>query len=42
MKITGITAQQRDKNRINVMVDGKYRFSLDILQLGDLGIKVGC
>lgn len=22
-------------------VDGKYRFSLDILQLGDLGIKVG-
>jgi regulatory protein len=41
MKITGITAQQRDKNRINVMVDGKYRFSLDILQLGDLGIKVG-
>lgn len=41
MKITGITAQQRDKNRINVMVDGKYRFSLDILQLGDLGVKVG-
>jgi len=41
MKITGITAQQRDKNRINVMVDGKYRFSLDILQLGDLDIKVG-
>lgn len=41
MKITGLTAQQRDKNRINVMVDGKYRFSLDILQLGDLGIKVG-
>lgn len=41
MKITGLTAQQRDKNRINVMVDGKYRFSLDVLQLGDLNIKVG-
>jgi regulatory protein len=41
MKITGITAQVRDKDRVNVMVDGKYRFSLDILQLGDLGIKVG-
>jgi regulatory protein len=41
MKITGITTQQKDKNRVNVMVDGKYRFSLDIFQVGDLGIKVG-
>ena len=41
MIITGITAQQKDKNRVNVMVDGVYRFSLDILQVGDLGIKVG-
>ena len=41
MIITGISAQVKDKNRINVMVDGKYRFSLDIFQLGDLGIKVG-
>jgi len=41
MKITGLSAQVRDKNRVNVKVDGKYRFSLDILQLGDLGIKVG-
>lgn len=41
MKITGITAQQKDKNRVNVMVDGKYRFSLDIFQLSDLGIRVG-
>jgi regulatory protein len=23
------------------MIDGKYRFSLDILQIGDLGIRVG-
>lgn len=41
MKITGISVQARDKNRVNVSVDGKYRFSLDILQIADLGIKVG-
>jgi regulatory protein len=41
MKITRISAQQKDKNRINIMVDGKYRFSLDIFQYADLGIKVG-
>jgi regulatory protein len=41
MKITAITAQQKDPNRVNVMVDGKYRFSLNIFQIGDLGIRVG-
>ena len=41
MKITAITAQQKDQNRVNVMVDGKYRFSLDIFQYADLGIKIG-
>jgi len=41
MKITGLAAQQKDKNRVNVMVDGKYRFSLDIFQVADLGIRVG-
>lgn len=41
MKITDITLQARDKNRVNVSVDGKYRFSLDVFQLGDLGLKVG-
>lgn len=41
MRITAITAQQKDKNRVNVHVDGKYRFSLDITQIIDLGIKVG-
>lgn len=41
MKITNIAIQTRDKNRVNVSVDGKYRFSLDVFQLGDLGIKVG-
>ena len=41
MKITAITVQQRDKNRVNVSIDGKYRFSLDILQVTSLGVKVG-
>ncbi len=41
MKITGISEQKKDKNRINIMVDGVYRFSLDIAQYGELGIRVG-
>jgi len=41
MKVTAVTPQQKDKNRVNVMVDGKYRFSLDIFQYADLGIKIG-
>lgn len=41
MKITAISAQLKDKNRVNIMVDGTYRFSLDIYQYADLGIRVG-
>lgn len=41
MKITAITAQVQDKNRVNISIDGKYRFSLDMLQVTDLGVKVG-
>jgi regulatory protein len=41
MKITAISAQKRDKDRVNVSVDGKYRLSLDVFQLVDLGIKIG-
>ncbi|RYF28900.1 MAG: hypothetical protein EOO17_03620 [Chloroflexi bacterium] len=41
MKITAISAQQKDKNRVNIMVDGVYRFSLDVFQYADLGIRVG-
>lgn len=41
MKITAVTPQQKDKNRVNVMVDGRFRFSLDIFQYADLGMKVG-
>lgn len=41
MKITAITVQAKNKNRVNVMVDGKYRFSLDIAQYADLGVRIG-
>jgi regulatory protein len=41
MKITSITTQKRDNNRVNISVDGKYRFSLDTYQLVELGIKTG-
>lgn len=41
MKITGISAQAKNPNRVNVSVDGKYRFSLDIYQMVDLGVKIG-
>lgn len=41
MKVTAITVQARDKDRVNVSIDGKYRFSLDIVQVGELGVKIG-
>lgn len=41
MKITAITVQTRNKNRVNVSVDGRYRFSLEIAQLVELGLKQG-
>jgi len=41
MKITAISMQKRDNNRVNVSVDGNYRFSLDAYQLIDLGVRVG-
>lgn len=41
MKITSISLQAKDKNRVNISVDGVYRFSLDVFQLSDLKIKTG-
>lgn len=41
MKVTAVTTQQKDKNRVNVMVDGTYRLSLDVSQYADLGVRVG-
>lgn len=41
MKITSISVQAKNKNRVNISVDGKYRFSLDVFQVSDLSIKTG-
>lgn len=41
MRITDVSLQAKNKNRVNVSVDGKYRFSLDIVQVTELGVKVG-
>lgn len=41
MKITALKSQTRDKNRVNVFVDSVYSFSLDITQVGELGIRIG-
>lgn len=41
MKVTAISAQAKNQNRVNVSVDGTYRFSLNISQLVDLGLRVG-
>lgn len=40
-KVTSISAQAKNPDRVNVSVDGKYRFSLDIYQVVELGVKVG-
>jgi regulatory protein len=41
MKITDISQAARNSNRVNISVDGSYRFSLDIYQVSSLGIKIG-
>lgn len=39
--ITDIKPAVKNQNRVNVFVDSKYSFSLDIAQMVDFGIKVG-
>lgn len=41
MKITAISVQVKNANRVSVSVDGKYRFSLDVYQVSELGLRVG-
>ena len=41
MIITSINLQTKNSNRVNIMIDGEYKLSLDVYQLGILGIKVG-
>ncbi|MBQ9485058.1 RecX family transcriptional regulator [Candidatus Saccharibacteria bacterium] len=40
-KITNIKQAVKNPERVNVFVDGKYEFSLDVTQLLDLKLKVG-
>lgn len=39
--VTAISAQAKNADRVNVSIDGAYRFSLDIFQVSELGIKIG-
>lgn len=41
MKITDISSQVKNSDRVNISIDGAYRFSLDIFQVGELGVKIG-
>ena len=41
LKITDIRQAVKNENRVNVFVNKKYSFSLDITQLVDLKLKVG-
>ena len=41
LKITDIKQAVKNGNRVNVFVNGKYSFSLDMAQVVDMGVKVG-
>ena len=41
MQITAIKPSLHDQNRVNVFIDGRYAFSLDLAQVVDLKIKLG-
>ncbi len=41
MVITNLTAQIKNPDRVNVFVDNRFRFSLDVSQVVDLGVKIG-
>lgn len=41
IKITDIKQAVKNPNRVNIFVNGKYVFSLDVAQVVDLGIKIG-
>ncbi|MBR0488082.1 RecX family transcriptional regulator [Candidatus Saccharibacteria bacterium] len=41
LKIADIKQGVRNENRVNIYVNGKYSFSLDIAQVVDLKVKIG-
>ena len=40
-KVTDIRQAVKNQNRVNIFVNGKYAFSLDLAQLVDLKLKIG-
>ncbi|MDO4747230.1 MAG: RecX family transcriptional regulator [Candidatus Saccharibacteria bacterium] len=40
-RVTELKQGVKNPNRVNVFVDGKFAFSLDVAQVVDLGVKVG-
>ena len=41
LKITDIKQAVRNENRVNIYVNGRYIFSLDVAQVVDMGVKIG-
>ena len=41
MKITKISAQAKNQNRVNIYVDERFALSLDIFQMTEFGLKAG-
>lgn len=41
MAITDLKQGVKNPNRVNVFVDGKFAFSLDVAQVVDMGVKIG-
>lgn len=41
MKVTAISAQVHNPDRLSISIDGKYRFSLTLSQVVDEGLKIG-
>ena len=41
LKITDIKQAVRNENRVNIYVNGRYAFSLDVAQVVDMGVKIG-
>ena len=41
-RVTGLKEAVRDKNRVNIYIDDKFYCSLDISQVVDFHLKIGC
>ena len=41
LRITDIRQAVKNENRVNIYVNGKYKFSLDVAQVVELGVKKG-